>query len=207
MPRAIRVLVVDDEPNTRTALQELLSLAGFDVEMAADAFKAIGKLATWRPHVVVTDYRMPGMKGTDLLRHINQAPDAPAVIVITAYGDVEVAVEAMRAGAVDYLAKPVSVDGLAAAVARAHGLWKARQDATALAVEQRQVTQGGTAAPPIPGSTLDELERYAILETLKSTGGSMTRAAEILGITTRTIQNKLRQYEDAPRSNVSAIRK
>ncbi len=200
------MLVVDDETNTRTALQELLTNEGFDVEMAADAFKAIGKLTTWRPHVVVTDYRMPGMKGTDLLRHITQTPEPPSVIVITAYGDVDVAVEAMRAGAIDYLAKPLTVAALSAAVARGHALWKTRQEASALRVAQREVVAGAPVPPPIPGSTLDDLERYAILETLKSTGGSLTRAAEILGITTRTIQNKLKQYEDAPRSNVSAIR-
>ena len=64
-----------------------------------------------------------------------------------------------------------------------------------------------TNRPPIPGSRLDELERYAILETLKSTGGSTSKAAEILGISVRTIQYRLHQYNEAPRSDVEVVRK
>ena len=61
--------------------------------------------------------------------------------------------------------------------------------------------------PEIPGSTMADLERYAILETLKSTGGSTSKAAEILGISVRTIQYRLHQYNEAPRSDVEVVRK
>ena len=61
--------------------------------------------------------------------------------------------------------------------------------------------------PAIPGSTMAEVERYAILETLKSTGGSTSNAAEILGISVRTIQYRLHQYNEAPRSEVEVVRK
>jgi DNA-binding NtrC family response regulator len=61
------------------------------------------------------------------------------------------------------------------------------------------------AAPPIPGSTLDELERFAILRTLEVTGGSTSKAAQILGVSVRKIQYKLHQYRKAPKSRVSAV--
>jgi two-component system response regulator HydG len=61
--------------------------------------------------------------------------------------------------------------------------------------------------PPIPGSRLDEIERYAILETLKATGGSTSKAAEMLGISVRTIQYRLHDYNAAPRSSVSVVNK
>ncbi|HEX2689848.1 MAG TPA: sigma-54 dependent transcriptional regulator, partial [Kofleriaceae bacterium] len=64
-----------------------------------------------------------------------------------------------------------------------------------------------TGMPPVPGSTMAEIERYAILETLKMTGGSTSRAAEMLGISTRTIQYRLHEYNAAPRSDVEVVRK
>jgi DNA-binding NtrC family response regulator len=107
-----RILVVDDEVNARTALAELLREEGFDVEMAADAFKALGKYEAFAPHVVVTDLKMPGMDGIELVKKIRAAEDPAAVIVMTAFGDVGTAVAAMRAGAADYLTKPIDLEEL-----------------------------------------------------------------------------------------------
>ncbi len=112
MPRSGRVLVVDDEVNARTALAELLRDEGFDVETAADAFKALGKHEAFLPHVVVTDLKMPGMDGIELVKRIRAHESPSAVIVMTAFGAVETAVEAMRAGAADYLTKPLNFDEL-----------------------------------------------------------------------------------------------
>jgi DNA-binding NtrC family response regulator len=112
MPRAGRVLVVDDEVNARTALAELLRDKGFDVEMAADAFKAIGKFEAFAPQVVVTDLKMPGMDGIELIKKLRAEADPPAVVVMTAFGAVETAVDAMRAGAADYLSKPINLSEL-----------------------------------------------------------------------------------------------
>jgi two-component system response regulator HydG len=113
-----RILVVDDEVNARTALVELLRDEGYSVESAADGFKALGKLDEVSPHVVVTDLKMPGMDGIELLGRVRErAPDV-GVIVMTAFGEVETAVKAMRAGARDYLTKPVNMDELSVVVAR-----------------------------------------------------------------------------------------
>jgi DNA-binding NtrC family response regulator len=114
MTRSPRILVVDDEVNARTALADLLRDEGLDVEMAADAFKALGKYEAFAPHVVITDLQMPGMSGIDLMKKIRSGEDPAAVIVMTAFGDVATAVEAMHAGAADYLAKPLNFDELLA---------------------------------------------------------------------------------------------
>src|SRR5258708_32897720 len=113
MARTGRILVVDDEVNARTALAELLREEGFEVETAADAFKALGKYETFAPHVVVTDLKMPGMDGIELVKKVRamEEPSA-AVIVMTAFGAVQTAVDAMRAGANDYLTKPLNFDEL-----------------------------------------------------------------------------------------------
>jgi len=112
MPRSGRILVVDDEVNARTALSELLRDEGYEVEMAADAFKALGKYEAFAPHVVVTDLKMPGMDGIDLVKKLRAEEDPPAVVVMTAFGAVQTAVDAMRAGAADYLTKPLNFDEL-----------------------------------------------------------------------------------------------
>jgi two-component system, NtrC family, response regulator AtoC len=112
MSRTGRILVVDDEVNARTALAELLRDEGFEVETAADAFKALGKYESFSPHVVVTDLKMPGMDGIELVKKIRAMEDSAAVVVMTAFGAVSSAVDAMRAGAADYLTKPLNFDEL-----------------------------------------------------------------------------------------------
>lgn len=112
MARSGRILVVDDEVNARTALAELLRDEGYDVETAADAFKALGKYEAFAPHVVVTDLKMPGMDGIELVKKIRAAEDPAAVVVMTAFGAVSSAVDAMRAGAAEYLTKPLNFDEL-----------------------------------------------------------------------------------------------
>jgi DNA-binding NtrC family response regulator len=114
-----RILVVDDEVNARTALAELLSEEGFDVETAADAFKAMGKVASFAPDVVVTDLKMPGMDGIELVKQLRAMEDPPVVVVMTAFGAVQSAVEAMRAGASEYLTKPINIDELLVSLNRA----------------------------------------------------------------------------------------
>ncbi len=108
MVRSGRVLVVDDEVNARTALTELLRDEGYEVEMAADAFKALGKVETFAPHIVVTDLKMPGMDGLELVKKLQTGDEPIAVVVMTAFGAVQTAVNAMRAGAADYLTKPLN---------------------------------------------------------------------------------------------------
>src|SRR5512135_49268 len=112
MARSGRILVVDDEANARSALAELLTDEGFQVETAADAFKALGKFEAFLPHVVITDLKMPGMDGIELVKKLRAAEDPPAGIVMMSFGAVATAVDAMRAGAAEYLVKPLNFDEL-----------------------------------------------------------------------------------------------
>src|SRR6478609_1700567 len=102
-----RILIVDDEANARTALAELLRDEGYTVETAADGFKALPKLEEFAPDVVLTDLKMPGLDGIDLMRRAHADDPDRVVVLMTAYGAVETAVSAMRLGAADYLTKPV----------------------------------------------------------------------------------------------------
>jgi DNA-binding NtrC family response regulator len=107
-----RILVVDDEVNARTALAELLRDEGYEVETAADAFKALGKYEAFAPHLVLTDLKMPGMDGIELVKKIRANEDPAAVVVMTAFGAVQSALDAMRAGAIEYLTKPLNFEEL-----------------------------------------------------------------------------------------------
>ena len=106
-----RILVVDDEPNIRSGLKMALEESSYEVTTAADATEA-WSLFRRRPYqLVITDLKMPGpLSGLDLVRDIKQGWPETLILVITAHGTVETAVEAMRFGAHDYLAKPVDLE-------------------------------------------------------------------------------------------------
>jgi two-component system, NtrC family, response regulator AtoC len=108
-----RVLVIDDEPVFRVLAEEALSSEGFEVRSAGTLRGAKEKLAAWSPDVVLLDRRLPDGDGIDFLKTIRaDGASAPIVVIVTAYGDVANAVEALRAGAWDYLTKPAQLTDL-----------------------------------------------------------------------------------------------
>jgi two-component system response regulator HydG len=113
-----RILVVDDEPKLGKFVAEMLELDGHDLERATSGRDALVRLAASRFDVVVTDLRMPDVDGFDVLRTARALPEPPEVVVMTAYASAESAVEAMKAGAVDYVTKPFSMDELRLRVRR-----------------------------------------------------------------------------------------
>ena len=112
------LLIVDDERNTREGLGRFLKRR-YNVLLAEDGPTALGLLQNQGVDVVLSDIRMPGMDGLELLAKIREKHPAVAVIMLTAYGEIETAVEAMRDGAADYLSKPVNFDDLAIRIERA----------------------------------------------------------------------------------------
>jgi len=113
------VLIVDDEDMVRTALEQWLRLSGFAPRTAASAEEALALIDDLHPEVMLTDVRMPGLSGLDLLRRIAGRALPTEVILITGHGDVPMAVEAMRAGAFDFLQKPYVPDQLVKTISRA----------------------------------------------------------------------------------------
>ena len=116
-----RLLVVDDEPDLRTLYELTLVREGFDVESAGSVEEAWSALQRQRFAVVITDMRLPDGTGLDLLRRMDEQGRREKAIVITAYGSAENAVEALKAGAYDYLTKPVDLRQLRSVVATALG--------------------------------------------------------------------------------------
>jgi DNA-binding NtrC family response regulator len=106
VPRG-RVLIVDDEANARTALAEILREEGFVTETAADGFKALGKIDEFHPEVILTDLKMPGLDGLGLMEKAKEAAPDAVVVVMTAYGTINSAVDAVKRGAENYLTKPL----------------------------------------------------------------------------------------------------
>ena len=102
-----KVLIVEDEAHARTGLTELVAAWGFRAEGAADGAEGLDRIRQWSPGIVVTDLKMPRMDGMELLARIRELPDRPVVIMLTAQGSIESAVEAMRMGAYDYVPKPI----------------------------------------------------------------------------------------------------
>jgi two-component system response regulator PilR (NtrC family) len=116
MPDAI--LVADDEPGVRESLAEILRDAGHDVHTAADGRAALAALDTHDFAIVVTDVRMPGADGLEVIRRAREISPQTLAIVMTAHGSVDTAVDALRAGAGDYILKPVVFDDLLSKVER-----------------------------------------------------------------------------------------
>jgi DNA-binding NtrC family response regulator len=114
-----RILIVDDEANARAALSEILREDGYVTETAADGFKALGKLDDFAPDVILTDLKMPGLDGIAFMQKARAAAPGAVFVVMTAFGTVSSAVEAMKKGAENYLLKPLDPEALGAVVDRA----------------------------------------------------------------------------------------
>ncbi|MGE5326608.1 MAG: sigma-54-dependent transcriptional regulator [Deltaproteobacteria bacterium] len=107
MNRGPKVLVADDELNERQGLVELLGIWGYEAQTAADGREAVGKLEAFDPAIIVSDLRMPGMDGMELLRHVHQTHPGISFIILTGQGTIEEAVEATKLGAFNFLEKPI----------------------------------------------------------------------------------------------------
>ncbi len=112
------VLIVDDEKHTREGLQQALQ-DNYDVSIASNAEEAFNLMDSQEFDVIVTDLRMPGKSGLKIIDKALALPNKPAVIMMTAYGSIDNAVEAMKRGAVDFLTKPVNIERLEVLIQRA----------------------------------------------------------------------------------------
>ncbi|MBM3819081.1 MAG: sigma-54-dependent Fis family transcriptional regulator [Acidimicrobiia bacterium] len=102
-----RVLIVEDDPTTRLGLSELVRTWGFTTDAAADGEEALQRITTFRPTIIISDLVMPRMGGLELLRRLKDEGGDLTIVILTAQGTVETAVEAIKDGAYDYLTKPI----------------------------------------------------------------------------------------------------
>ena len=110
MAQAMKIAIVDDEQDMRQSISQWLALSGYDTETFASAEDALKNLGPDYPGIVISDIKMPGMDGMLFLKKLMGNDSALPVIMSTGYGDVRMAVEAMRVGAFDFLEKPFNPD-------------------------------------------------------------------------------------------------
>ena len=196
------VYVIDDDEAVRDSLSFLFNAAGLAARTYESATSFLNHLPRVKAGVIVTDVRMPGLSGLDLLRRLKELHSAVPVIVITGHGDVPLAVEAMKSGAADFLEKPFDDEALLAAVnvaLRDQGA-SAKRDAdragvidrlTTLTARERQVLEGLVAGHPNKTIAFDhdisprtvEIYRANVMSKMQATSLSdLVRMALIAGM-------------------------
>ncbi|WP_234855054.1 sigma-54-dependent transcriptional regulator [Paracoccus everestensis] len=150
MSRKLKIAIVDDEPDMRESISQWLVLSGFETETypsAEDALKVIG--SDW-PGIVVSDIRMPGMDGIAFLKRLMGLDSGLPVILITGHGDVPMAVEAMRIGAMDFMEKPFNPDKMTALAKKATQMRRMTLDNRAL---RRDLSEGQQVMSKLIGTS------------------------------------------------------
>ena len=159
MPNNAVVHLIDDDEDVRRAMSFLLGTAGLAVTVHESALQFLAQLADLQPGCIVTDVRMPGMDGLQLQRRLYEMGVSMPVIVMTGHADVPLAVQAMKAGAVDFIEKPFGDDVLIGAVRVALDSYEDGERSTvesakiqakvdALSARERQVLSGLLAGQP-----------------------------------------------------------
>ena len=168
------VLVVDDDIGMRCALAAMFEDRGWSTETASDPREALKALQRRPPQLMVSDVCMPEGGGIRLMREVRAVSPGTAVVMMTGFGGIPEAVEAMKDGACDYLTKPVSVEQIERAVDR---------------LLHRTPPLAETQSRP-----LREMERELFESTLRVTCGNRSRAAKLLGVSLRTVRNKVKEF-------------
>lgn len=170
------VLLVDDDPAFRERLARALTARGVEVVPAASAREALTLAGVRAFSGAVVDLRLPGESGLDLVTRLHSLDPALPLVVLTGFGSIATAMEAVRAGARDYLTKPADPDRVLAALRGEPGY----------APESKEV--------PSEVPSLDRVEWEHIQRVLAECGGNISQAARLLGIDRRSLQRKLAKF-------------
>src|SRR5690349_5134704 len=168
-PTAERVLVVEDEPSTRLGLTELVRTWGFTTDSAADGEDALRRITTFRPSIIISDLVMPRMGGLDLLRALKDDGGDHTIVILTAQGTVETAVEAIKEGAYDYLNKPIEPQRLKILLEK---IVERHETLREVKVLRRQLRDNGTFGRMI-GSSPQMRKVYQVIEQAAPTAASV----------------------------------
>lgn len=161
------LLLVDDDVVYRRRLAQSFRARGIDVVEAADAGDAVAAFERRPTHLAVLDVRMPGESGIELLRSLRSRAPTLRVVILTGWGSIPSAVEAVRIGAVDYLTKPADADEILAAL------------------------NGERVRPDLDAPSLDRVQWEHIQRVLHAREGNISQTARALGIQRRSLQRKL----------------
>jgi DNA-binding NtrC family response regulator len=164
-----KVLIVEDEENERTGLAELINAWGYRTETARDGLEGLEKVGSWSPSIVVTDMKMPRMNGLELLERMESQVQTVAVVVVTAQGTIDSAVQAMRMGAYDYIQKPIDTNRLRTILQNASALLGTR---TELEVTRRKLRDTGSLGSLV-GSSKKMQEIFRLIEMVAPSTASV----------------------------------
>jgi two-component system response regulator RegA len=170
------ILVVDDDAVFRERLVQALRERGYDVRASADAATALELARDDSPEMAVVDLRMPGASGLELVRDLRRIDPATKIVVLTGYGSIATAIDAMRLGVTHYLPKPATVDEVLLAFRRDE-------------VPPLEAVETDAATPSLARAEWEHLNRV-----LADAGGNVSEAARRLGIHRRSLQRKLQKY-------------
>lgn len=196
MDECPRVLIVEDEPRLRDLLCDVLPGMGFAPIAVRAAEPALAHMQRDGADVILLDLNLPVMDGLTFLERFRERwPDTP-VVIMTGFGDLSSARRAIQHGVSDFLSKPFHLSELETALGRAKRLLhEQRRLARVTEAGESGESSPASAVPGHPGATLADLERCAILDALRRHQGNRTAAAAELGISRRTLYNKLSEYE------------
>ena len=164
-----RVLIVEDDPTTRLGLTELVRTWGFATEAAADGEEALQRITAFRPSIIISDLVMPRMGGLELLRALKEEGGELTIVILTAQGTVETAVEAIKEGAYDYLSKPIEPQRLKILLDKIVERQDTRREVKVL---RRQLRDHGTFGKMI-GNSPEMRKVYQVVEQAAPTSASV----------------------------------
>jgi two-component system response regulator RegA len=168
------ILLVDDDDPFRKRMARALTDRGYDVRAAHDYDAAMESARADSPQFAVVDLKMPGRSGLEVVRDLKAIDETTRIVVLTGYGSIATAVEAVKLGATHYLPKPADVDEILSALTREVGT--------------------GELSGEFPAPSLARAEWEHIQRVLGDCGGNISEAARRLGLHRRSLQLKLRKY-------------
>jgi DNA-binding NtrC family response regulator len=164
-----RVLIVEDDPTTRLGLTELVRTWGFSTEGAADGQEALQRITAFRPSIIISDLVMPRMGGLELLHSVKEEAGDVTIVILTAQGTVETAVEAIKEGAYDYLTKPIEPQRLKILLDK---IVERQETIREVKVLRRQLRDSGSFGRMI-GASPQMRKVYQIIEQASPTAASV----------------------------------